>query len=275
MSNSKSTQSFESGAINKKTALHSLARDWKVILAMCVMGLLGSYSLVLITPNQYEATAHINLPHLTIQNNLNPLGISLGDHFSLIERLKLPTTYSSEDIKKCGLENSLNSGESLAGLIKAYPLKGSSSIIVLKIRLESNEQSMACAQAIYERIRESQIQIYKPYLDYAKSLKLKLQIRLEEIQGIIIQSEKSGAAFSAFYLSSIEEIRFLREQIASINSMIALADMRYAKLESPILGSSTPVFPNKKLILMGGLLVGLFLGVLISFLNKILRDWGL
>ena len=260
--------------ISLKDIIDFLMESWKTIVSVGLLGLLGSVGFLAVTPNQYEATAQIQMAQISANNNnTNPLGVNVEEPNLLMARLKLPTTYSAVEIKACGLEGQKMPAESLVSMSKFSAVKGVGSIIELKIRMESREQVVLCAQALFENIRESQNQIIKPYIEEAKGLLTKYQARLKEAQELVTRADKSGAALSAAYLANRDEVKFLTDESIRLNTFVTSGDARQAKLVSPIYSSGAAVFPKKKITLMVGLLAGLFLGLLLVMVRKVWSNY--
>lgn len=261
--------------ISLKDIIDFLMESWKTIVGVGLLSLLGSVGFLAVTPNQYEATAQIQMAQISANNNnnTNPLGVNVEDPSLLMARLKLPTTYSAAEIKACGLEGQKMPAESIVSMSKFSAVKGVSSIIELKIRMESREQAVLCAQALFENIRESQNQIIKPYIEEAKGLLTKYKARLKEAQELVTRADKSGAALSAAYLANRDEVKFLTDESIRLNTFVTAGDARQAKLVSPIYASEAAVFPKKKITLMMGLLAGLFLGLLLVMVRKVWKSY--
>ncbi len=263
--------------ISLKDIIDFLIESWKTIVGAGLLGLLCAVGFLAVTPNQYEATAQIQMAQISANNNnnnnnnnnINPLGINVEDPSLLMARLKLPTTYSAAEIKACGLEGQKMPAESIVLMSKFSAVKGVSSIVEIKIRMESREQAVVCAQALFENIRESQNLIIKPYIEEAKSLLTKYRARLKEAQELVTRADKSGAALSAAYLANRDEVKFLTDESIRLNAFVTSGDARQAKLVSPIYASEAAVFPKKKIALMVGLLAGLFLGLLMVMIRKV------
>lgn len=77
--------------------------------------------------------------------------------------------------------------------------------------------------------------------------------------------------FSEQYFPSHDAVKFVSEEIFRINMLVKSAEMRDAKLVSPIYVSNKPIFPKNKENLIIGLLTGLFLGVLLVVGKKALK----
>ena len=250
--------------ISLKDIVDFVVESWKTIALTGLLGIVGSVTYLWVTPNQYQATAQIQIAQISASNNnTNPLGINIEDPNLLMARLKLPTTYSDQEIKACGLESSTAASEALAATAKFSAVKGVGSMIELKINRDSKEIAVACAQSIFENIKASQNKIIKPYIEEAKTLLFAYQNRLTYSQSLVSRADKSGAALSAAYLANRDEVKFLTEEILRLNTFITTADTRQAKLVSPIYASDIPVAPKKRIALIAGLFVGLFLGLLL------------
>jgi hypothetical protein len=255
--------------ISLKDIVDFLIESWKVIILTGLLGLLGSIAYLWMTPNQYQATAQIQMAQISANNNnnTNPLGVNIEEPNLLMARLKLPTTYSAQEIKACGFESSAAPSEALVTAAKFSIVKGVGSMIELRINRDNKETSIACAQSLFENIKASQNDIINPYIEEAKTLLVKYQDRLTNSQALVSRADKSGAALSAAYLAHRDEVKFLTEEIMRLNAFITSADSRQAKLASPIYASDVSVFPKKKISLIIGLMAGLFLG-LVFVLSK-------
>lgn len=276
MSEQSFNQSFED-EISLKDIIDFLIESWKAILVTGLLGVLVSATYLIVTPNQYQATAQIQMAQISTSNNnnnnknTNPLGVNIEEPNLLMARLKLPTTYSDEVIRACGFENASSPAESLASSAKFSAVKGVDSMIELKINRDGKEIAINCAQALFESIKTSQNQIIKPYIEESKALLVKYEARLANSQSFISRADKSGAALSAAYLANRDEVKFLTEEILRLNTFITTADTRQAKLASPIYASDIAVFPKKTISLIVGLMVGLFLGLLLVLGKKALK----
>ena len=75
---------------------------------------------------------------------------------------------------------------------------------------------------------------------------------------------------SAAYLSTRDEIRYLLDEITSLKNVVVSNQSRTTRLIAPIYVSDSPVSPKKRVVLGGGLLGGLFLGLLFALARKML-----
>jgi hypothetical protein len=280
-----SEQSFNSiqeDEISLRDIIDFLVESWKIIAITGLLGVFSSVAYLLITPNQYQATAQIQMAQISASinnnnnnnNNTNPLGINIEEPSLLIARFKLPSNYSTQEIVACNFESSKSPFEALANASKFSVVKGVGSIIELKITRDSKEVAIACAQSLFENIRTSQNKIINPYIEEAKVLLVKYQDRLANSQSMVSRADKTGAALSAAYFASRDEVKFLSDEILRLNTFLVAGDSKKTKLVSPIYASDDPTFPKKTISLVVGLMTGLILGLLVVMSKKALKKYS-
>ena len=197
--------------ITLKDIVDFLVESWKTIFTTGVLCLLGAVTYIVVTPNQYEATAQIQMAQITLGNPAAPTSIEDGN--SLMARMKLPTSYDEESIKTCGLNEYKKPFEYLAKTVKISVLKGSQ-IIELKVVGSSQSTASACSLKIFEKIKQHQAEIANIFIDEAKSKILIYQKRLQESQAFISKADRSGSSMSAAYLSTRDELKQLNDEIS-------------------------------------------------------------
>ena len=186
--------------------------------------------------------------------------------------MALPTSYPKETIALCGLADENDADAQLAKKVKLFIPKGVGGTVDLKIRDASKEIAKACANAIFQLIKSSQAQLVAPYIDEA-SKKLKIEEeRLSRATQVIARADKSGAAVSAAYLATRDEIRYLLDQISNLQSIITGNESRAAYLTASVYLKNEPVFPQKRNSLLIGLLLGGFLGLMLALARKWYRS---
>ena len=109
-----------------------------------------------------------------------------------------------------------------------------------------------------------------PYLEEAQTRLAADQLRLAKVQDLVTKADKSGAAMSAAYLSSRDEIKYLLDEITALQTVTMSSQSRATRLVAPIYVSDTPATPKKRLWILGGGLGGLFLGLLIALSRQML-----
>ncbi len=252
--------------------LEFIQESWKTIVGLTIFGIAGALLFLWVAPKQYEASAQIKMAQIANvnnnNNNINPLGINIEEPQALIARMALPTSYPKETIELCGLADQRDPQVLLAKKVKLSIPKGVGGTVDLKIRDASKGIAKACTNAVYQLIKSSQAQLVAPYIDEAlKKLKIE-EGRLDRATQVIAKADKSGAAVSAAYLATRDEIRYLLDQISSLQSIITGNESRAAHLTAPIYLKEEPVFPQKRNSLLIGLLLGGFLGLMLTLARK-------
>ncbi|WP_108507825.1 Wzz/FepE/Etk N-terminal domain-containing protein [Polynucleobacter acidiphobus] len=249
-----------------------MQESWKTIVGFTVLGIAGAGLYLWAVPKQYEASAQIKMAQIANfnnNNNINPLGINIEEPQALIVRMALPTSYPKETIALCGMVDQKDPELTLASKAKLSIPKGVGGTVDLKVRDASKEIAKACTNAVYQLIKSSQAQLVAPYIDEA-SKKLKIEEeRLGRATQVIAKADKSGAAVSAAYLATRDEIRYLLDQISNLQSIITGNESRAAHLTAPIYLKDEPVFPQKR----NSLLIGLLLGGLLGLVFTLARKW--
>jgi len=181
-------------------------------------------------------------------------------------------TPPKKTIALCGLAEQNDPEALLAKKVKLSIPKGVGGTVDLNVRDASKEIAKACTNAVYQLIKSSQAQLVAPYIDEA-SKKLKIEEeRLARATQVIAKADKSGAAVSAAYLATRDEIRYLLDQISNLQSIITGNESRAAHLTAPIYLKDEPVFPQKRNSLLIGLLLGGFLGLVLALARKWYRS---
>jgi Chain length determinant protein len=87
MSEQSFNQSFED-EISLKDIIDFLVEFWKAILVTGFLGVLVSAAYLIVTPNQYQATAQIQMAQISASNNnTKPLGVNIEEPNLLMARL--------------------------------------------------------------------------------------------------------------------------------------------------------------------------------------------
>ncbi len=247
--------------ISLKDIVDFLVESWRAIVLTSILGMIGSIAYLWVTPNQYQATAQIQMAQISA-NNTNPLAVNVEDPNSLIARMQLPSSYSQESVKVCGYESKQTPLESLAKMVKLSLIKGTQ-IVELKVLALNQAQAVQCAASILETIKQSQKIIAASIVEDAQLKLAKYSQRLQEAQSFILKADKSGSSMSAAYLSTRDEVKFLTDETIRLNDLIVSANSRQTKLVSPIYSPENKVSPKRAIALIAGLFAGLFFGLLL------------
>jgi capsular polysaccharide biosynthesis protein len=255
--------------ISLKDIIDFLVESWKSILATGVLGVLAAGAYIAVTPNKYEATAQIQMAQLSTGGIA---GTNIEDPNLLIARMKLPSSYDLASIVACGYEGKKQAAESLAKIIKLGLSKGTQMVELKAIGL-SQEQATQCAQSVFNNIKQSQKIIAEPLIQEATTKLARHTARLQEAQIFISKADKSGPSMSAAYLSSRDEMKYLTDEVIRLNDLISSASSRQAKLVSPIYAPENKVSPKRAIALVGGLMGGLFLGLVLMMGLRTYRSY--
>ncbi len=249
--------------ISIKDIIDFLMEHWKTILGFGVAGLVAALMFAFLMPSQYEAKAQIKMAQIGVNNNnVNPLGVNIEEPALLIARMKLPTSFDQATIERCGLVSEKDAAEVLAKKVKLSAVKGAPSVVDLSIQAESKDLANACVAATFDLIKQTQKAIAEPFIIEAKSKLAEYQKRLNDSRSVMLRADKSGAALSAAYLATRDEVKYLMDEVIRLQDFITSGDTRMTQLTAPIYAIDHPVFPKKRLTVTVGLMAGLFLGLL-------------
>ena len=250
--------------------------EYQFIIGFALLGFVGAALYLWTVPKQYEVIGQIKMAQIANlnnnNNNVSPLGINIEEPQALIARMAIPTTYPKETITLCGLAEPKDAGALLAKKAKLSLPKGLVGVVDLEIRDTSKEVAQACANAIYEFVKTSQAQLIAPYIEEASKKLIIEKERLSRATEFIARADKSGSGVSGAYLATRDEIRYLVDQISTLQAVINGNESRAARLVAPIYVKDQPVFPQKRNSLLLGLLLGGFLGLLLAVARKWYRS---
>ncbi len=248
--------------------------EYQFIIGFTLLGFVGVALYLWTVPKQYEVIGQIkmaqiaNLNNNNNNNNVSPLGVNIEEPQALIARMAIPTTYPKETITLCGLAEQKDGGSVLAKKVKLSLPKGVGGTVDLEIRDTSREVAEACANAIFELVKTSQAQLIAPYIEEASKKLVIEKERLSRATEFIARADKSGSAVSAAYLATRDEIRYLLDQISTLQAVINGNESRAARLVAPLFVKE--VLPEKRI---GRLLLGLLLGGFLGTLLALVRRW--
>lgn len=255
--------------------------SWKTITIFGVLGLICGIFYIWITPNQYQASAQIQMAQFagnsgnsnSVNSIMSPIGVNVEDPARLISRLQFPTTYSDEVISACGLKESEKAREKLVKLIKASPSKGGTSVVEVTINRESKDVALACMNALFVEISQTQAGIAEPFFqEIAKNLSDNL-LKIEHARSTFKQAAgNSNLLVTPTYLLARDEINRLADNNILLEYLLQFKDTRKTRLISSIYVSPDPVAPKKLIIILAGLMGGLLIGIFIPWLRRMLKS---
>ena len=242
---------------------------YRFIIGFALLGFVGGALYLWVVPKQYTASGQIKIAQISNGNFVNPSAINIEEPQALVARMALPTSYSKETISLCGLAEEKYAGALLAKKVKVIVPKGLSGAVDFEISDTSKEVAEACANAFYQFVKTSQAQLIAPYIDEASKKLIAEKERLSRATQFIGKADKLGSEGRVAHLVASDEIRYLLDQISTLQAMIDINgnESRAARLIAPIYVKEAS--PPKRNSLLIGLLLGGFLGVLLATA----REW--
>lgn len=246
--------------------LKFLLGAWKSILAGGVGGAVLAAGYLAVTAPQYEASALISMAQVPATGNANntnagPSIASVEDPTFLIERLKMPSTYTPAAIAACGMGQTGMPAEAMSRLIDVTRPRSVGSVIVIRVRKESPQLATQCVNGLFEMIREQQAAMVKPVEEDLQGALVDLEARLSAKQGDHEKAERQGL-YQSVFLAKRDELLFLNQQIYTLRR--ATRRMTPTTLVSPIYARANPVAPQRSLVVIAATLAGLFGGLLLA-----------
>jgi hypothetical protein len=250
-----------------------LQDSWKTIVGFTVFGIATAGIFFWFTPKQFEGIAQIKMAQIAFPDDRNGFqGVNVEEPQQLLSRMAFPGSYSKEAIMRCGKADEKDADVALANELKFSIPKGVNGVVNIRLRTASKETSQACIDAIYQLIKTAQAQLTAPLIDETKK---NLGINEEQLNRaiqIIVKADDSGAALSAVYLSTRDEIRYRLDQITTLQGALTKYDSLSTHLIAPIYVKSEPVFPQLHNSLLLGFLLGGFLGLLVAVVGNWYRS---
>lgn len=245
-------------------ALKALRNGWKIIVAGVALGALIGAGSMLVMPSVFQATAMISMAQVPSLNNDRSSPViavsNIEEPAFLLERLKIPSTYTPAAIEGCRLIASNMDAESMVRMISVGIPRSVGSVAILRIRAGTPEAAAQCATSLFEMIRIQQETMIKPLeLDLQHALSA-LEKRLSDVQSEMRRAEKEGR-YETFFFAKRDELLFLNQQIYALRR--GIQRILPTQIVAPVYSPSGPVSPQSVLVLSAATLAGLFLGLLI------------
>lgn len=249
----------ESDEISLRDIACFIKRNQRRFLLWSFAGLLLALAYVLLSPKEYEARFQLQMAQFKSNSNSNSNGEEAP---LLIQRLRMPTTYSDNVVQTCGLsENEF--GDYLGSMLVVNATKGMSNVVEMKVRASSPDLARHCSEALVSMITEQQRALIEEGLAGRQVQLKKYQQALQEEQRQLERINKPALGNFA-YLARLDQMSWLRTRIDALQEEALLSQMHPTKLVSPIYMPSKAVSPKKSLALLLGIMLGLVFGVLHS-----------
>lgn len=245
------------------------------ILAVAAASTLIGWVYALSISPVYEASVHVEMASVASTPVETP--------GALVEKLKLPLYYSTSNHKICKAEDKLPSpGQFLVSQLMAAVNKNAPTV-TLKLSAGSADAAEQCLESIFLQIRKNQAILAKPILEIKKSHLSTLEYKLANSEKLLTllpaghtkldfndPKYAASALLLATAVSKESEIMGLRNQINEMQISLTSPQTRETTLITPIYAPNVKVAPNKSLIVLFSVLVGLVLGTLLFWARKTL-----
>jgi len=259
--------------ISLKDIIDFLVESWKEIVLTGMLGTAGAVAYLLVTPNQYQATANFQVAKVA--------GSDVEKPAVLIEKLRIPTFYSQKTLSVCNVTEKNDPGATIAKNLKPT-LSKAASIINITYKAKSIEDARSCLSSVVDDVRISQNILSKPILDIKAIQLLTLKQKLESSEKYVKELPNSNFDFSDSKFSSSSlllattimkenEVIDLRVQISDMEISLIDPQTKDVFLTAPIHAPQQKVSPKRAITLIGGLMGGLLLGLLFMLGRKV---WG-
>lgn len=244
--------------ISLKDIIDFFRRNFKLIIFFGGVGLILSILYLTIKPVIYEAKWQMQM------------ALNSEDPVSLIQRLRMPTTYTLMVRQRCGMPENGEFREFLDGILKLEAVKNVTGQVELKVFAPNAERAKKCAESVAELIETQQRDLIEYKLQGRDELLAMLQATLNKEIALYGGLNKYEIG-SLKYIAKLERISGLNTRIDNLKEELLMSQKHPAKLISPIYVPSTPVQSRTNLIVSLGLLTGILMGIL--FASS--REWWL
>lgn len=244
-----------------------LLRYKRIILVCGFIGLGVAISQLIFLKAKYQVLAIVAIAQIDAaqNNNLNFLGINIEEPNALIARISLKGSIPTMIAEEC---NSIKVDDNQ--VVRFSIPKNFNNAIAINVVGSSAQGAENCADALYKFIKESQDKIIAPYIQEAENRLYDARERLAALKQILSRSGV-GNETGALYLSIRDEYKILLNEVSALTSAIRSNQKRSTRLISEVTAEKIPLSPNAFIRVIGGLMLGLFFGLFISFALQLMN----
>lgn len=258
---------MSSGIIQLFPVLRFLRVSWKIITAGAVLGLFAGSTYLALQPPIFQARLMISMAQVPTPGDFSAFA-NIEEPVFLIERLKIPSVYTTQVIDACKNGNEQLRPESIEQLINAGIPRVVKNVVSIRINRESPELAEQCASALFEMIRKQQEILVRPIQEELTRTLKSLQMRHDELTNILRAIEKQQR-FEVFYFAKSDQLIQLNQKILDVDRVIQ--SITPTKLAVPTYVSPKPINMQSPLILMAAALAGLLFGLILAGFRELTR----
>ena len=254
-----------------------LSESWKTIALTGLMGIVGSIAYLWMTPSQYQAIANFQVARVA-SSDVEPPAL-------LVEKMKIPSYYSQKTHLACNVIEAVNPGMAIVNNLKPT-LSKTAPIINIKYQATSYKEAINCLEAVLGDVRDSQSILSKPIIATKSMHQLTLKQKLDASESFLkklpIKNSNYDFSDSKFSSSALllattimkeNEIKDLQIHINDIELSLADPQTKETFLSAPIYASQQKVSPKRSIILMVGMMAGLFFGLVLVLGKRALTSY--
>jgi uncharacterized protein involved in exopolysaccharide biosynthesis len=254
---------IESGEFGLADIVRFFRKSWLLILTCSTAGLVAAVIFLASAPRHYEATIYIQISEF-IQNHEKYTAVPLESPTMLVERMRLPSSYTADALRSCGVAYG-KSAEAMIASIRVSALPGQDSVVRITLRRPELDLAGQCATGIFEMIRAQHRAILEVKGDELQKDLNRYLSRLKSYQDSISSMKKDGLDLTVNYLIHREAVFNLLNKIDDIEYLKAkVTSVELTRLISPINVTSDPVSPKSDIVIVLGILAGLLVGTLLG-----------
>lgn len=244
-----------------------LKRSWRTIIAGGLLGLLSGAGYLAFQPPVYQATVMISMAQVPSHRDYSAFS-NIEEPLFLVERLKIPSTYTTQVINACKGSDEEMPPESMVQMISGGVPRAIASVAFIRIRRESPEMSERCANALFNMIRIQQDSFVRPVEEDLKRTLNSLRKRQEGLTNELNFAEKQGR-YETLFFAKRDELIGLSQRIFDLNR--GVEKITPTSLVAPIYVSPNPIMPIRILVMTAMTLAGVFLGLMVASFRELLR----
>lgn len=244
-----------------------LKSAWKMIAITGILGFGASSLYLLLTPNQYEAVANIQMALIPAPNNS---GGNVEEPAALIARMSLSNSWDSVVTSSCGMGNQPDAAIKLSKIVKLTIPKGVTSVVELKVTLPTPELANACATSVIDLISKVWAQKIGAIQEANQTALGKVNERLADDTALLAKARQPGLPISPTYFALLTEIRYLEDQREKLLDLVDGKQLQNSIQQPQIYVADKPIYPKKVMSLLVGAMGGVFLGLLAAFLRQMI-----
>jgi uncharacterized protein involved in exopolysaccharide biosynthesis len=253
------TQQTASSEISLKDIVDFFKRNkWRIVIGG-LAGLLLASAYVLVAPKKYEARWQLQMAqYMNCNTNTNT---NSEEPAELVQRLRMPTSYSLDVRVSCGVQEDGDSKDYLDGNLKVEVVKNVANAVDMKIVAKSTDQAKKCAEEMVAMIVTQQHSLIEEHMAGRQEQLRQYQQALREEQQQL-ETIKRSEIGNFGYLAKLDKLSWLRTRIDALLVESSMSQMHPARLVQPIYVPNKPASPKVGLAFLFGALLGLMLGIL-------------